>query len=284
MAKTFFINPVTSVRYRGKPASTRRWKASGFSRNRPRTAKAPTKRQLAARKKFAAMARARAAAGRKKVRAHSRSTGEAGMARRKRKAVTRRSPRRRRRVSTARRRVYAANPVRRKRRRGRSVARRSSSRRRYRRNPPGGLVGSLINVGINAGGVVAGRVAYNIAQQQLGAMIASPTDTLTMAQGKKLLVGAGVAVAITMLGRKMGGERGRKFSEFAAAGALSAPMIAFIGALSPTSMTYLGDGAVMAMPRFIGPRNLSAYAGNQGIAAYAGSGMSAYAPSSSQPY
>ena len=189
MAKTFFINPVTSVRYRGKPASTKRWKASGFSRNRPRTAKAPTKRQLAARKKFAAMARARAAAGRKKVRAHSRSTGEAGMARRKRKAVTRRSPRRRRRVSTARRRVYAANPVRRKRRRGRSVARRSSSRRRYRRNPPGGLVGSLINVGINAGGVVAGRVAYNIAQQQLGAMIASPTDTPTMAQGKKLLVG-----------------------------------------------------------------------------------------------
>jgi hypothetical protein len=275
----FIVNPpgMVSVRRHGKPASRKAFHAAGYSRNAPR--KRASAKQLAARKKFVAMVRARAKAS-GSSRARKRSTRSVGMARRKRKAVTRRSPRRKRRHVTARRRVYAANPRRRKRSRSRAAVRHRKGVRRYRRNPGfgSGILGQVLNVATAGAAVAGGRVAYNVVHQQFGSVLASATDTPTTAAAKNLLVGAVVGVGIKMIGRKMG-AKGSRLADYAAAGAVSAPILALLATLAPASMTtYLGDG-VMAMPRFTGRRTISAYPG--GVAAYSET-LGAY--SESAPY
>ncbi len=272
----YAINPMTSVRYRGKPASRKRFHAAGFSRNAPRRRKKrASPAQLAARKKFAAMARARAGSSRTR-RAHS-SKG-VGMARRKRKAVARRSTRRKRRVGTARRRVLAANP----RRRRRHATARRPRRRTFRRNPGfgRGILGEVIDVTMKGGAVAVGRIGYNAINQNFGSAITSATDTPTTAAAKKLLLGAVVGVGIKMLTKKMGG-RAASLGDFAAAGAVSAPMMQLLATLAPGTMTgYLGDG-VMAMPRFnTARRSIGNYPG--GVASYSETALGSYAESA--PY
>lgn len=264
----YLINPMTSVRYKGKPASRARFHAAGFSRN----PKKPTKRQLAARKKFAAMARARAAGARRIKRAQSLTGGR--MARRKRsRAVTRRNPRRRRRhaVAVRRRRVYAANPRRRVRRH--SAKRRRVGTRRYRRNPD---VGSMVNqakdlfvgAGVGLVGMAAGRTISNMI----------PFNATSPAQQPlfDFAKGAIVAVAIRVLGEKV---VGRDYARIAAIGALLIPTKNLIVNYAPGASNFLGasDG-VMAMPRFTNARRIAAYPG--GVASYAGGeGMGAYSDS-----
>lgn len=195
------------------------------------------------------------------------------MARRKRKAVTRHSTRRRRRGTSARRRVYAANPGRKRRR---VVHHRTSrGRRRYRRNPGmGGIVGQVVQLGVGAGGVLAGHAAFNFVDTQFGSTLVSATDTPTTGAAKLLAVGAALGIAITMVGRKLSGSA-RTFAEYAAVGAVAAPLSKLIIAMAPTSVTYLGSS--MAMPSFPsmapGQRRISA----GGVQAYPQpDGMSAY--------
>lgn len=274
MPQTFFVNPLVSVRRHGKAVSAKVFHAAGFSRNAPRrkTTKRPTARQLAARKKFAAMSRARTAAGRKKVRALSRSTEGAGMARRKRKAATRRSTSRKRRsVGARRRRVYAANPRKRVRRRVRTHAKRSR-RRSYRRNPGlGSMFGGTLELAKGAVAVGVGMAA----SRTLGNMI--PLNASNPSQQPLYDAAKGVLVAIAI--KKFGGKIvGQKYADLAAIGALVTPIRAVVIGYLPSAASFLGDsGGVMAMPRFTTARRIAAYPG--GVAAYDGAGMGSYSDS-----
>lgn len=256
---------VKSVRYNGRSVSKSTWKASGFSRN----PKKPTARQLAARKKFAAMARARAAGARKIKRAQT-STEVIGMARRKRRAVaTRRGPARRRRSSTARRRVYAANPRRHKRRRSTAKV----SRRRYRRNPGGfsvnGIIGDVKDLAIGAGAGLAGMAIGKTVSGMIPINSTNPQTQPIFDFAK----GVVVAVGIQMIGKRF---VGRDLARIAAIGALLNPTKNLVTSYAPSLSPYLGDA--MFLPAFATPpRRLSAYAGT-GMQAYPNTGMAAYPP------
>ncbi len=131
-----------------------------------------------------------------------------------------------------------------------------------------------------AGGAVAGgRVAYNVVNQNLPASFIPLTDTPTVAGLKRLLVGVVVGVGIKIVGKRMG-ARGSRLADYAAAGAVSAPILALLATVAPGTMTtYLGDG-VMAMPRFTGQRTFQAYPG--AMSAYSEPSLAAYAESA--PY
>lgn len=275
MPQTFFVNAprgMASVKYKGKPASRKRFRAAGFSRNAPKRkrTKRATPRQLAARKKFAAMARARAAGARKVSRAQSLTGGS--MARRKRKAGARRrsTTRKRRSVSARRRRSYATNP--RRVRRRRSVAKRGRIRR-YRRNPGmgsmlGGVKESFIGAGAVLGGMAAGRFVSSMIP--LNASNAAQQPLYDFAKGVL------VSIGVRMLGRKV---IGRKYADLAAIGVLVGPSRNLILSYVPGASPFLGNG-VMAMPRFTSggrlPSGTAAYPG--GVAAYS-DGLSAYSES-----
>lgn len=272
MSQTFFVNPggMASVRYKGKPASRTKFHKAGFTRNTPkrkRTAKRPTARQLAARKKFALMARARAAGARKVSRAQS--TKGASMARRKRKAGARRRSTtvKRRRVTARRsRRTYAANP----RRRRRGHAKRRSSIRRYRRNPGmGSMLGGIKESFLGAGAVLGGMAAGRFVSGMIPLNASNPSQQPLYDFAKGVLVSIGVK----MLGRKVVGQ---KYADLAAIGVLVGPSRALILSYAPSASAFLGNG-VMAMPRFTtGGRlpGVNAYPG--GVAAYANDGLSSY--------
>lgn len=236
----YLVNPVASVRYKGRAVSKTKWKASGFRRNKP------TKRQLAARKKFAAMAKARAAASRTTKRATS---GVATMARRKRKAAHRRKSVRRvgRSRSRARRTVYAANP---RRRRRHAVARtRKSTRRRYRRNPGlmTGAKGAAMSLAYGLGGALGGMALGNVITTHVTPRIFAPQagDTpQSVATRNFAIVGIG-ALGVLMFGKKFAPPL---VVYSAAIGMLIQPTKALIYAYAPGS-TFLG-GSSVAMPRF----------------------------------
>ncbi|HEX3698903.1 MAG TPA: hypothetical protein VH374_26270 [Polyangia bacterium] len=270
----FLINPpMKSVkRASGKAVSTAAWRKSGFRRN-PRK---PTARQLAARKKFAAMARARAKAARGTRRA--RITSETPtMAHRKRKAAHRRKTTRRARSrSRSRRTLLLSNP----RKRTHKRRRRATARRRgFRRNPPmgRGLLGTAKTLGIGLGAALAGVAVGNFLSVNITPKIfpVSPTDTPTTAAAKNLAVSGALAIGVAHFGKKLGLPEG--VAALIAIGILIVPARNMIYTMAPagTPFTFLGGGT-MRLPTFPGPRStMGAYApGNyQGRGAI---GMGAY--------
>ena len=261
----YLVNPLRSVTYHGKPASQAKWAASGFRRNPKRKLPKRTKfskRQLAAQRKFAAMARARSKAVKRTLAKprYTNPTGEVTMARRKRKAAHRRKTGRRvgRARSRSRRTVYAANPRRRSRKR--SSSRRRVSHRRYRRNPGlslGGVGGTLKKVGIGVVSVLGGMAVGNYISINVTPKIFTPaaTDTTTTTATKNLLVAGALAFGIAMWGKRFIGEGP---ATLVAIGVMVVPVKNLIYAASPTS-TFLGGG-VMAMPGFRRPNgSISAY-------------------------
>lgn len=262
MAKRFLVNPLHSVTYKGKPASHAKWAASGFRRNAPKRkrAKKPTARQLAARRKFAAMARARAAAARRNSGAST--TGGSMKTRRKssRKAVRRTTGRKRSR-SAARRR-YAANP--------RHHAKRGR-RRHYRRNPGmiGAITGTVVDTGVvliagGAGRMLAGLIPFNAS---------TPANQPYIDFGKAALI----AVGVRTLGAKF---LGQDKARLAAIGVMLPATKNLVLSFAPSASTYLGaaDRAPMFLPRSISARNpgMNAYPaiGNKGP--YTAPQMAAY--------
>ena len=240
----YLVNPMKSVHYHGKPATARQWAGSGFRRNAP---KRPTKRQLAARRKFAAMARARASAARR----HRASSEGTIMARRRRKAAHRRNPVRRGRARARSRRVrrYSLNP----RRRVRRVHHRRPARRHYRRNPGlsmgRGILGMVTKVAIAGSGVALGRMAFNFANNSFGNSLVSATDTPNTQNVKRLGLGVGVGLALLFVGRKMRGTGGDLLT-YAAAGAVSAPLMSLLNTAIAVPATFQPLGGTMAMPPF----------------------------------
>jgi hypothetical protein len=275
MPKYFVNAPMKSVRRNGKAVSKKVWAASGFRRNptRKRAAGKPSAKQLAARKKFAAMSRARAASGKKATRA---TTGEGTMARRKKRAARRRTSvaSRRRRTSVRRYASNAPTTKRRKRRRVGVTARRGkrSTKRRYRRNPPlGGLMRDgkdlLIGTGFALGGMAVGRfVASNVPLNVNNAQLQPYVDF-----GK----GVAVAVAIQMFGSK---AIGRDNARLAAIGALVVPVKNLVISFMPQAANFLGAyDRPTAMPGFTSTGRMNAYPPRAQVSAYPSAGMGSYA-------
>lgn len=241
-------------------------------RNRPST------KQLAARRKFAAMARARATASRRTTRRTKRAHSSQGgtMAKRRRRRARPRVARRRRRVSVAR-----INPPRRRRRAGRAVARRG--RRRYRSNPGfgGGIVRQLTDTGMGALGVLVGGAAG----RTLGGMI-------PIGNGNPYIEAAKAGVVAVVIRRFAPRLVGQKMAEAASYGALAGALKTLIVGIAPQAGAFLGDSNVMPFyrpimaarlptsPHLRGVGSYASYAGDDvgedGMGSYADSGASTY--------
>lgn len=275
MAQAFFINP-KGRRTRGKAKRRSPWardwtgvhKKVGTVRAHKRHVN-PTKRtnrrrgsakrrrfspaQLAAQRRFAAMARARAGTTRKarsvvSVIPSPRRTGGT-MARRRRRRSAAGRVRRRRRRST----VYAANP---RRRRRRSFRRNPSGRRRrrsYRRNPgtgfsPKGIIGSVVQGAKDGTAVVLGSAVTNLVAQR----IPFAQTTVVGRAAVQLLVAAILAPIVGKITRSP-----RTASFFLAGGVSNAirPAIAAIPVIGPAANAGLGvypNRGVGAYPRAAG--------------------------------
>jgi hypothetical protein len=257
----FLVNPMASVRRHGKPVGIKAWKASGYRRNPTRkTRKRASPKQLAARKKFAALARARAKVG-GTHRARTKPKGTIMARRKRRTAAARRSTRRKR--SPARR-VMHHNPKRRRR-----VIRHHAKRRRtFRRNPGmGGMLGQVTTLfkesGVALLGMAAGRTISNLIP------IAETSPLIAFAKGTV------VAIGIRMLGEKV---IGRDLARVAAIGAMLMPVKNLVVGYFPTASTFLGSyagnlGGVMAMPRIPARSTVTGYDGNaQTVGSYASDG------------
>lgn len=212
----YLVNPASKGRKRR--ASTAKKKRKG-----------PSRKQLAARQKFAAMARARAKVARKKKRATTRR--KPAMAARKRKRTTTK----RRRRTTAKRRsgirlvrrgttVYQGNP--RRKRRG---------SRRYRRNP--GIVAQVIGLAKDTGAVLVGGAVGRVASNLI------PAFGNPLADAAK---GFAIAIGIRMFGGRIVGP---DMARVAAAGAAQVPLKNLIVGFMPQAASFLGDyeaqGALM---------------------------------------
>lgn len=227
-----------------------------------RSKKRPSKKQLAARRKFAAMARARAKAAKKTTKRAKRKVNMA-----KRRKTTRRKSSTRRRRTSARRSpvtrlrrgaVYVTNP------RGKRRRRRS-----YRRNPfgvRGGIVGDVIGLATDTGAVLVGRGAGRF----IGNMI--PVGGSPIIDFAKNTL---VAIGIKRFGKRFVGDR---VAGLAAIGAMLNPVSDLVNAYFPAAGALL-SGHVMAMPSFPGAAPLHAYSGDsaevmedESLAAYAGGG------------
>lgn len=234
-------------------------------RKRARTMKKPSRKQLAARRKFAAMARARAKAARKaKWRAVQPNP------RRKRRVPTMARRRRRRSTAVARRRrrrsVFSLNPRRR--------------HRRYRRNPGfgSGVVGQFTSLVKNAGGVALG-VAGSKFVAGLIPISAGTTPNPWFEFAKDGII----AVGFQMLGsRFVGSELAKRVAEGAMYRAIKNLAVAQV----PSVATYLGGSdAVMWFPSGGYPQNrISSYSGGNGVGAYAADGSALGAYSGSDGY
>lgn len=240
-------------------------------RKSARRKKAPSRAQLAARKKFVAMARARSAAAKKSKRATS---GGGTMAAKKRKSSKRRystnAPSRKRSAKRGRR--YLANAPKRGKRRG-------VGRRRYRRNPD--IMGMVKGLAIDAGAGVAGFAAGQYVLANIGPKVVSAGDKPTTAAVKQFALGAVTALAIRLVGGKF---VPMDVARIAAATALipstKALIYAFAAGDAGTNPvpTFLGrdDNGVTTFRRFpSNPRALSGYAGSSPrrgapLAGYAG--------------
>jgi hypothetical protein len=228
-APIWLLNPRRKAKRRGAPRKRR------FS-----------KKQLAAQRKFAAMARARAKAARPKRRAHTKG---GSMARRRRRAAARRrSPARHRRRAVTR---YSAAP---KRRYRSNPRRRHRTRiRHYRRNPGmgGGIVRQTGDLFLGAGvalvGAAAGRTISNV---------------IPFGQGDPIMgfvKGVAVAIGIRVLGPKVGLKP--EWAKLAAIGAMMGPTKDLIVSFVPQAGSFLGAGP-MLLPRFPrAPAGLHAYSG-----------------------
>lgn len=208
------------------------------SAKKARRKKAASPAQLRARRKFAAMAKARAKAARGRKRA---STGGSGMVKRRRKATKRRrrSTARRSPITRLRRHaVYATNPRRRTRR---------VKRRGYRRNPGmGGIGGQAFGLVKDAGatliGAAVGRTVSNL--------IPLGGDTPVMGFVKSALI----AVGLKVYGKRFLGER---FASYAAVGAMIGPTKDLIVSFVPGAASFLGESGPMYFPSV--PAGLRAY-------------------------
>jgi hypothetical protein len=196
------------------PASKRKAKKAGTKRK-----KKPTAKQVAARKKFAAMAKARAkTAKRSPKRASPKRTTMAakkkGKGTKRRTAAKRRTPT----VRLVRRgvAVYQGNPKRRR-----------KSVRRYSHNP--GLMATGKQAVVDASMVVVGGAA---AKTISGFIPFGGTPVVDLAKG---LV---VAIALRKVGNKfLGGDKAR----FLAAGALASPLKDALIGFVPGAAQYLGE-------------------------------------------
>lgn len=222
-------------------------------------AKRPSRKQLAARKKFVAMVRAKSKAARKSTR--TASAKGAPMARRKRASAPAGKRRRRSRHATG----YALNP------RGHRKHRKS---RRYRRNPGGRNIvaqvkGMAIDTGLVLGGMAAGRFVGNMIP------IGSATDPVMNA----LKAGALGVASEMFLPKMIGGHA----AHMLAVGMLVKPFEALINAYVPGASAFMGSypamGAVFPSPRLVNRQIMPATArlavrGRNKMEAYA---MGAYA-------
>lgn len=230
--------------------------------------RAPSAAQLRARRKFAAMARARAKAARRKIRANPGGT----MAKKKKKATTRR----RRVIRSVRRggkavsrETWRASGFRRnprRRRRARSYRRNPRRlRRSYRRNPffGGGLVGDLATLGGQTVAALAGAALG----RRIAALIPVADDP-----GKAPIISWAKA-ALIALGLKMVNRKflrlPSQYVDAAALGVLLGPTKDVIVGFVPEAGNYLGD--VMTLQPFSG------MVGRRALASYSMNGMGAYA-------
>jgi hypothetical protein len=184
-------------------------------------------RQMAARRKFVRMVRARAKAGRKGSTLHR---GRHMAVKRKRRAATTRRRRRSRpragvrlvRRGVA---VYQGNPHRRRRRRG--VGRITSRRRGHRSNPP--ILAALKQTAMDTVLVLAGGAAQRTVNNFV------PAIANQYAEAAK-----GLAIATVLrlaAGKFLGADRAR----FIGAGAMQLPIKNLIVSLAPPAAGFLGD-------------------------------------------
>jgi len=214
----------------------------------------PTRKQLAARKKFVAMVRAKSKAAKKSTR--TTSAGGSPMARRKRASAPAGKRRRRSRHAAG----YAMNP------RGHRKHRKS---RKYRRNPGGRDVmrqvkAMAIDTGLILGGMAAGRFVGNLIP------VGSATDPVMNA-----LKAISLGIASEMFLPKMIGGNA---AHMLAVGMLVKPGEALINAYIPGASQFMGAypskmGAVFPNPRL---RNNLQPAGNRRMLR-SGSALEAYA-------
>lgn len=225
--------------------------------NPPRTkrrasTKKPTRKQLAARAKFAAAARAKSRAA-KSTRVTSQENPK--MKKRKRK-------------STAVARVGASSPRR----------RRSRKRRSYRRNPPSGMrrsrsgiMPALTGLAIDTIAGTVGMGIGHLAVTKIGPSIANAADTPTTAAGKRFGLAALIAAGVVVLGEYVA-PGARSISKAAALGIMLPATRDFAVAAVPESSDFLGDayyGRRRAFAGFAPPdEQLGAYMTPNQLGAY----------------
>lgn len=250
-------------------------------RHMAKTKRRPSKKQLAARRKFAAMARARAKAARRvrspKRRVRRRAVTRraithrrVGMARKRRRAA----PKRRRRTSAPRRmrsvRRAGGAAVSRQAWRASGFRRNPRRRRRYRRNPgfsARGIVGQVKDLGIGAGvgllGMAAGRTISNM---------------IPFGQGDPIMGFAkstAVAIGIRIFGAKV---LGNDLARIAAIGAMLNPTKDLLISFVPQAQQFLGASTgVMYLPSFPTSRSIASYAGASGGEVSDGEELGSYA-------
>lgn len=233
---------------------------------RKRTAKRkPSAKQLKARKKFAAMSRARAKARRLAASSKTRRKGAAVMAakkstRRRRKTTVRRAASPQRRKRRVRRSRVRRSPAVRVQRRGRTVyASNGRRRRRYRRNPGfsgGGILRMLQTAGKDALAVIGGLAGTNFVARKI-----------PFGEGNKGIEAAKKAAVAVLLSMVAGKALGRGVGEKVLIGGITAVGIDLLRNVPQLGTALAGDDDL----RYIARTGLSAYA-----LPAAAPGMSAY--------
>lgn len=243
----FLINP--KDKKGSRPMAKKRKKSKPRAKARK---KAPSAKQLAARRRFAAMARSRAAAART-------SQGGAVAKRKKRRAVKRGPMRSVRSASgkTVQRATWRASGFR------RNPKRRSGKRRSYRRNPGlvRGLLGGVMDLGVQAGAALVGGAVGGKAAAML---------PFTDAPGSKLpVIDFGKNFILALLVKRYGTRfLPTHIVNAAALGMVLAPTKRLITAAVPEAAGYLGD--VTMLPSFPG---FQGYAPAYGLNGYSSNGM-----------
>lgn len=197
--------------------------------------KRPTAKQLAARAKFAAMARARARAARKSTPTRKRrSKVMAAKRRRTRKARPMRSVRRKGGGAVTRQ-AWKASGFR------RNPRRRRVARRRYRRNPSiQGIGNQVLALGKQTVAVMAGRTLG----RTISGMIPFGSANPLLNAGK----GVAVAIGVKMLGRRF---LSADLADALAVGAMIGPVTDLVSTYLPGATPFLSGGPI-GMPTFPG--------------------------------